>query len=197
MWALEQTKCKKKGYYIDLGSNDGQNFSNTAVLDNQFGWKGLCVDIHPKNMNKRTCKLVKEVLYDQSGKAIKFKDSNSLGGITEHIKGKYHKKKTKNSKEITYITKTAQEIFDKYDVPKYVDFLDMDVEGAELKILQGMEREGSFDKHCFANITIEHNYIEPERSEIRALLERNGYRYAGSDKWDDRYVGSCANERSS
>ena len=191
MWALEQCSCKKNGYYIDIGSADGQNISNTAVMDNKFGWKGLCVDIQPKNMENRTCSVEKSVLYDKSGEIVKFKktESDELSGITTHLKA--WPDATKKGEEVSYETKSAQDIFNKHNVPRHVDFLDMDVEGAELKILQGMVKDGTFSKHCFANITIEHNWVEPERSDIRSLLEKQGYKYAGSEKFDDRYIGPC------
>lgn len=192
LWALEQTKCKQNGYYIDMGSHDGQWISNTAVLDNKFKWSGLCIDIHPKNMDKRTCKIARDVVYDKSGEHITFKEAGSLGGITQHIKGEYHKEHTKNAKVTTYVTKSAKDIFEENGVPKVVDFLNMDVEGAELKILEGMEKDDVFDKHCFQNIGVEHNFIEPERSEIRRLLQRNGYKYEGSEQFDDYYSTQCA-----
>ena len=172
-----------------MGSHDGQVISNTAVLDNQFHWKGLCVDIYPTNMEKRTCTIIKEVIYDKSGKKIQFKVANALGGITTHMKK--HKHATKNSKEVTYITKSAHDILKTNNVPSVVDFLDMDVEGAELKFLEGMENDHVFDHYCFKNIAVEHNFIEPERSNIRTLLQRNQYVYKGSEKFDDYYSKSC------
>jgi len=191
LWVLDRTNCKKNGYYIDMGSHDGQWISNTAVLDNKFNWDGLCIDINPKNMGERSCKIVKEVLYDKSGKTIKFKEANDLGGISDHIKGDYHKKRTSNAKEVTYTTTSAKKVFNQYNIPKIVDFLDMDIEGAELKILEGMEKDKVFKNYCFRNIGIEHNFIEPERSEIRKLLERNDYIYEGSEKFDDYYTNNC------
>ena len=84
-------------------------------------------------------------------------------------------------------TTTAQLVFDKNNVPPVVDFLSMDVEGAEFKILQGI----SHDKHCFRTIAIEHNHVEPERSNIRSFLENKEYEYEGSDKFDDFYTKNC------
>jgi FkbM family methyltransferase len=197
LWALEQSQCKQHGYYIDIGSHDGQVGSNTAVLDNTFGWQGLCIDINPFNMDRRSCAIEKCVLYDKAGETVQFKQpSNDSGysgfaGIKEHIKGERHMANTEFAPTVSHVTKTAQDVFDAHKVPKRVDFLDMDVEGAELKILQGMERQNTFAQHCFDNITIEHNFIEPERSQIRELLERHGYQYAGTEVQDDRYHGPC------
>ena len=37
-------------------------------------------------------------------------------------------------------------------------------------------------------INLEHNFIEPRRSEIRKLLLNNGYLYLRQNKWDDDYI---------
>ena len=34
---------------------------------------------------------------------------------------------------------------------------------------------------------IEHNFVEPRRTEIRNLLVSKGYIYKGENKWDDMY----------
>uniref|UniRef100_A0A6C0B3C7 Uncharacterized protein n=1 Tax=viral metagenome TaxID=1070528 RepID=A0A6C0B3C7_9ZZZZ len=37
-------------------------------------------------------------------------------------------------------------------------------------------------------INVEHNYIEPQRTDIKNLLVNNGYLYKGENKWDDDYI---------
>ena len=60
----------------------------------------------------------------------------------------------------------------------------MDTEGTEFKILNSV----NLKEYIFLYINLEHNYIEPNRSEIRKLLENNGYLYKGENKWDDDYI---------
>ena len=70
------------------------------------------------------------------------------------------------------------------NAPKYIEYLSIDTEGSELKILQGID----FDKYRFGYINIEHNNVEPKRSQMKDLLIKNGYKYMGENKWDDIYV---------
>ena len=44
---------KRDGYYVDVGSADGEVISNTKLLDD-LGWRGVCIDPFPRNMSKRT-----------------------------------------------------------------------------------------------------------------------------------------------
>jgi hypothetical protein len=42
-------------------------------------------------------------------------------------------------------------------------------------------------KYTFGLIDVEHNYVEPRRSQIRDLLISNGYEYIRENRWDDCY----------
>lgn len=63
----------------------------------------------------------------------------------------------------------------------------MDTEGSELKMLKGID----FKKYKFGYINVEHNNVEPRRTDMKKLLQKNGYRYAGENKFDDIYI--CKN----
>src|SRR4029079_14501602 len=57
LWvALAETHGKKDGYYVDVGSSDGEFISNTFLLD-QMGWKGVCIDPFPQNRRRRTSQI--------------------------------------------------------------------------------------------------------------------------------------------
>src|SRR5437016_4402228 len=50
LWvALAVGHGKRDGYYVDVGSADGVEISNTNLLD-RMGWKGVCIDPFPRNM---------------------------------------------------------------------------------------------------------------------------------------------------
>ena len=38
-------KEKREGYFVELGSGDPKNGSNTWLLEKTYGWKGLAIDI--------------------------------------------------------------------------------------------------------------------------------------------------------
>ncbi len=45
LFVLAALNGKKKGTYLEVGSGDPYHTSNTALLEKQFGWKGLGIDI--------------------------------------------------------------------------------------------------------------------------------------------------------
>lgn len=71
------------------------------------------------------------------------------------------------------------DILDEAGAPKIIQYLSLDTEGSEYEILRVFP---------FEVITVEHNHIEPQRTQIRDLLVSNKYRLAQSVKWDDYYV---------
>jgi len=81
-------------------------------------------------------------------------------------------------------TNTLNNILNKYNAPTTIDYMSLDTEGSELEILKGLD----LDKYKIRYINIEHNHIEPRRSEMRKLLESKGYTYYRENEFDDDYI---------
>ena len=41
------SKGKRNGIFLDIGANDGLFGSNTATLELEYGWSGLCIEANP------------------------------------------------------------------------------------------------------------------------------------------------------
>src|SRR6476620_9036826 len=72
------------GFFLDVGSGDGTLFSNTKALE-QRGWKGICIDPFPAHMEDRTCQMLKEVVFSETGKQVKFQAAGDLGGVANTL----------------------------------------------------------------------------------------------------------------
>jgi hypothetical protein len=99
-----------------------------------------------------------------------------------------HIDKHKNSVEANKTTIQVQtisllDVLDTANAPSFIEYLSLDTEGSEFEILQNF----NFEKYTFGLIDVEHNYVEPRRSEIRNLLLSKGYIYVGENHWDDMY----------
>ena len=105
-----------------------------------------------------------------------------LSGIADTI----DTKRTKNdkTKTVTLNTTTLTDLLNKYNAPTIIDFLSLDTEGNELNILKGID----FNKYKFRYMSVEHNYKEPLRSNIRNFLTKKGYTFYKENQWDDDYV---------
>lgn len=168
------------GYYVEVGSADGEDLSNTKKLDD-IGWNGLCIDPFPQNMDKRTCNVVKVAVSDREG-TEQFVKAGILGGFESNLNR--YANDVKNSEKEEVRTETLENILNAYNAPAFIHYLSLDTEGSEYRILKSFP----FHKYQFGAITVEHNFEEPKRSQIRNLLRENGYIFVKSVSVDDWYI---------
>jgi FkbM family methyltransferase len=184
---------RPNGFFVEIGASDGIELSNTYLLETQFNWKGICCEPIPdvfekcfKNRKNSIC--YNEAVYNQSGLEISFdiaNHANLLSGISDHIDA--HKSTVDfNKTTIKVKTISLTDVLDNANAPLFIEYMSLDTEGSELEILKNF----NFEKYTFGLIDVEHNYIEPRRSEIKKLLLSKGYIYLGENKWDDKYKHS-------
>jgi FkbM family methyltransferase len=175
---------KSGGYFLDVGSGDGVTHSNTFVLE-QKGWTGICVDPFPTNVGGRTCEVVREVVFDEAGKTVKFHTAGELAGIADTLDT--WKPIAAQSPEVEFTTTTLGDILERAKAPRHIDYMSLDIEGAELEALRGLP----LDKYTFGAMTIEHNYEGRKRNDIQAFLEARGYRRVRTWRHDDFYLSTA------
>jgi FkbM family methyltransferase len=182
LWvALAVGRGKRNGYYVDVGSGDGQENSNTCLLD-QMGWKGICIDPFPRNMQRRTCQVFEQPVFRVSGKKVQFRAAGDLGGIESDLAA--HKTQVSKAPLVEFTTATLDELLGKAKAPHWIDYMNIGVEGAEFDVLRGF----SLDRYEVGAFTIEHNYEVEKRERIHRLLEAKGYIRVRSWEVDDWYV---------
>lgn len=48
------------GYFVDMAANDALDCSNTVALEQNYGWRGLCVEANPRylpSLQRRHCQV--------------------------------------------------------------------------------------------------------------------------------------------
>lgn len=177
----------RNGFFLDVGSGDGTVMSNTKALE-QKGWTGICIDPFPKNMQDRSCQMFKDVVFSEAGKEVKFwaHTGGFWGGIIDETFGIKEEimQKHKGSPVMEFTTVTLGDILERAKAPRFIHYVSLDIEGGELHALKGFP----FDSYQIGALTVEHNYKEPKRSEIRALMESHGYKHIHTSVRDDFYV---------
>lgn len=186
-WVL--TNNKDPGFYLDVGCHDGVEISNTYLLD-KAGWKGLCIDPFPRNFEHRTATVVKAVVYSSNDNEVEFDysvEDPGCSGIDAEL-GMHRERlfTTTTIQKHKFTTRTLESILTECDAPRKIEYMNMDIEGAEYEAL----RVFPFDKWSFKMMSIEHNFEEPKRTQIRQLLESKGYRLEHSVYVDDWYVNT-------
>ena len=182
---------KRNGYFVEIGASDGITFSNTYLLEQQFGWKGVCVEALPEQfkklrINRPTAVCIEKAVFKQSGLTLKFDIAHSfdmLSGLSNYITERWASRVKQNCTTINVKTITLTDLLKEAKAPAFIDYLSLDTEGSEFEILKAHD----FSKYKFGLIDVEHNYIEPTRTNIKRLLTSNGYSYKGENRFDDCY----------
>ncbi len=183
----EKFGLKRNGFFVDLACADGVNINNTYFLEKKLGWSGLLFEPNPgyeDSIKKyRTSPLVTKCVTDVPNEIVQFRiDNGMLGGIVsddtdnnEKVRGD----QLKNAKIIEIKTTTLINELDKINAPKIIDFLSLDIEGAEWIAMRSFD----FKKYKFACMAIE----RPNES-LDMMLDQNGYRQVAHLLYDVIYA---------
>lgn len=182
------------GTFLEIGCWNGEIISQTAYLEREKGWTGICTDPFPMGFENRTCKLcVKAISKDGLPRTfIKVTIDRRDGGDVSYFSGfkdavKVHLPLIEahcNYTEVELETITIKQLYKEYNLPRYIEFLSVDTEGSELEIFQSID----FQKYSFGLIVFEHNADYSSRIGIGDLLGANGYSLYESLAVDDIYV---------
>ena len=181
-WVLEKVfPGVTNGYFVDIGSGHGTIGSNSRALE-QRGWRGICIDPFPIYMEGRTCTMFKEVVFSKPGLLMTFRAAGGFGGVGDTL-AKWNRTAA-SAPTVTVKTVTLDDILARAGAPQFIQYVSLDIEGAELEALRGFP----FDRYRVGAWTIEHNREEPKRSQIVALLADHGYRRVHEWHQDDFFV---------
>lgn len=183
---LEKYVNYNDGFYVELGANDGVAYSNSLYFELRRNWKGILVEPSPNNFllckerrsqkNNVFCNAC--VSFDYKEKYVDIKYAN-LMSISENLEldvlskdshinsGKKFLRGSETVFSFGAIAKTLNSILLESNAPFVIDFLSLDVEGAELEVLKGID----FDKFSFKFILLEVRNLE----RMISFLEPKGY----------------------
>ena len=157
---------KRQGYFVDLAANDAVHLSNTLTLENVFGWTGLCIEANPEyfeGLNFRRCRVVHAVVGQQNYDKVQFAFQGSGGGL---VGSGFDNKGGAAAVEVG--TVSINQIFQDLQVPERIDYLSLDIEGAEEFVFNTF----AWDRYVFSCFT-----VERPKPKFRALALQYGYVY--------------------
>jgi len=167
---LEDKLPHRDGFYVELGANDGVASSNSYYFEVNKGWKGVLIEPTPNLylscVKKRGannvvfCNACVPFDYKEEFVRMKYCDSMTISDnldldIGDHDKFVESGKQFLNEGESTFIfgakSATLNSLLKEAEAPALIDFLSLDVEGAELDVLRGVD----FTKYNFRYMVIE------------------------------------------
>ena len=161
-------------YFVDLAANDAISLSNTYKLE-QLGWDGLCVEPNPiywYRLSHRKCAVagafvggktdMQQVDVSLSNNAF----GGAFGGI---IRNEFDNKEEDQQRKETRFTVSIKSLFQKFNVPRKIDYFSLDVEGAEVLVMKDFP---------FDDYTVHFMTVERPKPELQKLLRDHDYHLA-------------------
>ncbi|MEL6666527.1 MAG: FkbM family methyltransferase [Pseudomonadota bacterium] len=196
LWVLYSLDEIRKGYFVEFGACDGKLLSNTLLLEESYGWKGILAEPnrewHAALAEARSAKIVHKCVAPRTGETVPFMATDQrpeLSRMADIIPSDIHERNGNRSQHSLYDVETISllDLLRQNDAPEVIDYLSIDTEGSEFEILSTFD----FDAYQFRLITVEHAGESEKRERIRELLERHGYHrwLPELTRWDDWYVG--------
>ena len=161
-------------FFIDVGAHDGISGSHTYTLESLHGWSGICIEAHPTLFARlsryRDTAYQGAIFSKKEELEIYFQDipdenenvkaGHAFGGGSGITKrwDKNHSDaiigpNNNRGQRVKVETETLSEVMNKFDLPKYIHLLDIDVEYADYDVLMGCD----WNEYRFGAVLIELN----------------------------------------
>eukprot|EP00435_Cladocopium_sp_Y103_P032947 s874_g8.t1 len=184
---------RQRGSFVELGAADGKFLSNTYALEHGFDWFGILIEPLPEQVEKcrvnrprSTCVqacVAKEPGLQHFGEDMVRAVQSGLVRLADVPK------KGWVQREIH--CRTLPDILREHDMPRVIDWLSLDVEGAELEILESVFQDGAFH---FDVISLEATTRKDSFKKLQ-FMHNHGYQFM--DRFgDDVYVYTWTSQES-
>ena len=177
-----------KGFFVELGANDGFTASNTLYYEQKRNWRGILIEPSPnlflscvyyrgKDGNSIYCNACvpfdfREKYVDIDYAYLMSVSKNLISDDTDKDNSLKHAKRNFNKyqKSLTFgaVARTLNSLLDESQAPKIIDLLSLDVEGVELDVLKGVNHS----EYRFKYILVECRNIE----RLSEYLKQCGYK---------------------
>ena len=213
--ALEVSKLlggQTNGFFIEAGAFNGQDISNTLLLEMKYNWTGILIEPNPDLYQEMLSKQRKSFCLEtclsteKEVQKVDFDATGAYGGIMngEGLKpGSRANEAVKQNKENNpdfvprygaYVRRTLQmqclpltSIIEALGNP-VIDYFSLDIEGAEFPVLKTID----FDKVDIRVFSIEvtklDSIFDGRLTQLKYLMKRNGYEFYKEIKEDYIYV---------
>ena len=191
IFVLSELSFKTSGFFVDFGATNGVNLSNSFLLEKEFGWNGILAEParcwHEALKKNRRASIETRCVWKQTDSTLTFNEvhNSDLSTISSYSESDRYSSERKNGQVYEVETISLNDLLEKHQAPRKIDYLSIDTEGSEFDILKSFD----FDKYSIQVITCEHNYTA-KREEIYKLLKSKGYvrKYPELSEVDDWYV---------
>jgi FkbM family methyltransferase len=174
--ALMFASREESGFFVEVGTGDGELHSNTFMLERTLGWRGVLFEpdrrYHETLRSTRTARLETRPAFSENDVRLRFLESSRSGALStlEGYKGEDGRIRSGRTHEVR--TVTLDRALEEAGAPRTIDFLSIDTEGSEMEVLTGID----FGRWDVRFMTVEHNYVRGKKEAVASFLAPHGFR---------------------
>ena len=133
---------KKNGFFVEIGAYDGQSLSNTLWLERWHSWTGLLIEANPQLCQKidmlerhawRLCACLSDIL-----DRVVFINGDKAGGVLSTM-DRHHMRMLNRKPKVTVPCFSLENVLNEIKT-YHIDYFSLDVEGAEIQILESLRK---------------------------------------------------------
>jgi FkbM family methyltransferase len=171
LWIIANTNSMKNGFFVEFGATDGIGASNTWLLEKKYGWQGILAEPSRTNFRSlnrnRNCIKDPRAVWDKTGERLLFseREENYLSSVKENSNGGA-------VRDEYYVESISlNDLLIEHKAPIKIDYISVDIEGSELRVLKKFLSETKFEVEYF---TIEHNWRK-DKKDLILLMQSHNY----------------------
>jgi FkbM family methyltransferase len=174
------------GYFVEIGGNDGLRHSNTLALEKHLDWTGLLVEADPDlyakmTENRPNCDHDSRAVSVGDDCMVRFSQGGAWGGLSAFLPEAWRREAySRKTPEIWVEAVTLRTLLRQHRCPYVIDYLSLDIEGAEIPVLQ---EHFLFPTYQFRCMTIE-CLNASDLMRLQRILEPHGYVLDRVQAWD-------------
>jgi FkbM family methyltransferase len=194
------------GFYVELGANDGLLASNTFYYEKYRNWRGVLIEPAPNlflkcrtnRSHRNTVICAACVSHDYKDEFVKiiYSDSMSvpvnlesdIGDNVEHAElGRQFLRPGETVFTFGAIARPLDDIMTEAKAPRLIDFLSLDVEGAEIEVLKGVDHSAFSFRYMLIecrDIAKLQNYLMPLGYRLLEKFNEHDYLFGRSGQSD-------------
>lgn len=175
-WVVYRLGCLYGGFFVEIGAHNGVHHSNTKLLEDHFNWRGVLVEPNPilyqdLCLNRPNNQIFSEAISDENGKDW-FLVGDSFGGLGVSMPEDWLREhRLRRTPTCNVNTITLHRLLEYAQAPKRINYLSLDVEGAELRILEQFWAGEHQNTYQFDLITVEFRYDALLLRQLEELLD--------------------------
>lgn len=169
-------RAREDGRYLELGALDGVTYSNTKFFQDHLKFTGVLIEplpnVYESLVINRPLDKTYNVAISSSEKPVSFVGNWATAGMTSTMSDTFKRDHHPNSNTYQVQSKNLGSLLEEADIG-YLDLFCLDVEGAELEVLETMDWSIPVYVVC---IELDGNNEEKDEA-CREILRNNGFSF--------------------